>query len=823
MKAKITIRNMLFLVFSVIMLCSVMCMSASAVDCDCDLGEDGWSEYIDIPCLEQKWCSVHNVWVQRPVKDASKHSAGLWEVITPNTCQSAGLEAILCTECKQFRFEEREIPAHDYEVVFGEDATCMKTGYRLHVCMTCFDVVNEELPIDRVNGHKFTEWQTVKEATCVEASGEEVRYCTCYSAEGQKCDYKEERKVSKPENHIDDDWESDDVQMVPATCEKAGYYHKICSGCEKEIRKEIPQHSQTRVEEICKVVPSTCVTNGVETRKCSCGTVYDIELPVDDKNHVYGEWVVEKEPGCTVGKRYKSCKHHYDVKIWQEIPGNGEHSFGPWETVIEPDCTKTGLEKQTCADCGKVVTRELPTKHDYTVWITKVKMSCNESNPTPGSKLAQCNECPYEKYFTVPALHNFGPWVIVEPSSCEKGNEGKMKRTCQNKDCGKVETKTYVQEHDFSDWYVTKEPTCATDEGSGIEGRRTRWCKVCNKIEHKAIPVTHEYEEEILVYATCKESGEVKYSCRYCDKTYTEPVVLAHEYAEAEIGVGKDADWKPIDEKDITSCDMMVTEKSRCIYCGDIRYTSKAAGHTYGNWYVEGGKVDCTKEGTADSKTFTRKCTRKDCNATQFNDISDKISLKHPNLKTVVIAATCTTSGYTMQTCPDCDYSEIVGDIEPAKGHKLDESWSSKLPATCTTEGSRYKACANCDYLEYQYIEKAQHFLMTIDPGYPATCTLPGRTPQSYCVNCKAVFESKETEPLGHSYAEGSEVCVRCNAYKGSDKSCTCACHSQIGMEKIFFQFINKIYQFFGINQQCKCGDLHYTEPGFLAKLFGKA
>ncbi len=38
----------------------------------------------------------------------------------------------------------------------------------------------------------------------------------------------------------------------------------------------------------------------------------------------------------------------------------GEHSYGSWQTVLEPTYTAPGLEKQTCSVCGDSITRELP-------------------------------------------------------------------------------------------------------------------------------------------------------------------------------------------------------------------------------------------------------------------------------------------------------------------------------------------------------------------------------------------------------------------------------------------------------------------------------
>ena len=108
--------------------------------------------------------------------------------------------------------------------------------------------------------------------------------------------------------------------------------------------------------------------------------------------------------------------------------------------------------------------------------------------------------------------------------------------------------------------------------------------------------------------------------------------------------------------------------------------------------------------------------------------------------------------------------------------------------------------------------------------GTAPTCTEAGKTAKSYCGVCLEEFASEEILPLGHKYDAGSETCSRCYVYAGSpDESCVCACHSTDGMEAIIFGIMCKLYSFFGINQFCKCGVMHYEEVGFFAKLFGKA
>lgn len=809
MKAKITIRNILFLMLSIILLCSLTVMGASAIenDCSCDLGNDGWSAYPEQSCYEQKWCTTHEVWVLRIVDNPDNHTPGLWTEIKPNTCQQTGLEAVLCKDCNEYVFEQRIIPAHDYQVLYGEEATCMKKGYEFQACLKCFDMRTVELPIDS-KAHNMSEWQITTVATCVNESGVRTKFCLCVDENGNQCTETITEKYKDAENHVDTDW-SEYTDKVAPTCNSLGYLYKTCSGCNRRISKELPRHSESE-SQLISTVASTCHSKGVEKRKCECGLEFEIELELAPENHEYSDWTVTKEASCTLGELTRTCRYHYTVSQSIPILANGEHSFGEWVTVVEPTCSLTGLEEQKCADCGKVVTRELSTKHDYTKWTEVQKMSCDESDPKNGIKIAECNNCTYEKTFTIPNLHSYGPWFIDKLSTCDKGNTGIKKRICEV--CGKTEEEQYVQEHDFTNWYVTTKPVCEADGNSGLEGISTRWCRSCDLYEQKTVPVTHEFEVvDYISMPTCSDSGTVTVECIYCGKTENQIYEAAgHKYGEAEIGKYVDGKWTALAESEIT-CGMNVVEKRTCIHCLKTTSENKIAGHTYGNWYCEGG-FTCG-EG---AKILTRICSR--CNATQTSD--NPISLNHPNLKTITTEATCSTSGYTRNVCPDCGYVELVGEITPAYGHKLDASWTTKISATCTTPGSRYKACANCDYIEYQNVARTEHMIIALEAGIEATCTETGLTPKSYCAYCLTVFDSQVIPALGHERAEGSETCKRCGAYEGTN--CDCACHSQSGMEKIFFNLICKLYQFFGINQNCKCGALHYEEMGFFAKLLGK-
>lgn len=88
--------------------------------------------------------------------------------------------------------------------------------------------------------------------------------------------------------------------------------------------------------------------------------------------HVYGEWVVSKEPTVDeTGERMHSCTkcgHVETEEIPKLIPEACEHVFGDWKITKQPTKTETGLKSHSCIKCGSVETatiERLPSIEDF--------------------------------------------------------------------------------------------------------------------------------------------------------------------------------------------------------------------------------------------------------------------------------------------------------------------------------------------------------------------------------------------------------------------------------------------------------------------------
>ena len=149
------------------------------------------------------------------------------------------------------------------------------------------------------------------------------------------------------------------------------------------------------------------------------------------------------------------------------------------KTVIETaaTCTKTGLEKIICADCGELI----------------------EEN-------------------TIEALgHDFGKWDVTEPiHSVTKCEDGKKVHTCSR--CNKKEEEVIPVEHDFGEWEIKENPTC-TEKGS-----KTRKCSRCGETETVEIDalghdwVLENENDNIHKCTNCETTADHTFIAGGCDK-----------------------------------------------------------------------------------------------------------------------------------------------------------------------------------------------------------------------------------------------------------------------------------------------------------------
>ena len=74
-----------------------------------------------------------------------------------------------------------------------------------------------------------------------------------------------------------------------------------------------------------------------------------------------------------------------------------------------------------------------------------------------------------------------------------------------------------------------------------------------------------------------------------------------------------------------------------------------------------------------------------------------------------------------------------------ATGHSYGNSVVTKQP-TCTSEGTKTKTCTKCNATVTEKLPAKGHTAVN-DKGYPATCTIAGKTDGSHCSVCNTVIK----------------------------------------------------------------------------------
>ena len=286
--------------------------------------------------------------------------------------------------------------------------------------------------------------------------------------------------------------------------------------------------------------------------------------------------------------------------------------------------------------------------------------------------------------------------------------------------------------HDYA-MYPGKEPTC--NEG-GYEPYGT--CKVCGHSTYTELPALgHNIVHREEVPASCTESGvRDHYECTRCHLLFSdekgeniitdiiipaaghklthiegkEPTcqtegVTEHYYCEICKGTYSDSeglnplgtvvigkvDHQPVDEWSSNS----EHHWKKCRWCS---YEFYKAEHDY-----DGGEI--TKSATLHTKG-EKKFT---CNTCAYVKLVDIPEHDHVAGETKVIAPTCFTEGYTLETCAKEECGEVIKkNIVPALTHQGTEY--ERLEPTCMAEG--HIAHYHCDVCGYDFESQSSKVIL---------------------------------------------------------------------------------------------------------------
>lgn len=379
-------------------------------------------------------------------------------------------------------------------------------------------------------------------------------------------------------------------------------------------------------------------------------------------------------------------------------------------------------------------------EHDYH-YLETVAPSCENL----GYERWQCEGCGelQKRNYTPAKGHNYKA-VTIREATCKQG--GLKLWLCS--DCGDFyEETTPLAAHSYKT--VKHNPTCR------MTGYTEHICEVCgdNYITDITPIISHAYEH-ITKEPTCTEKGYTTHTCTMCDyhyvSDYTEPT--GHKWDEGHTVTN-------------STCDAEGVIEYHCLNDGCTEKMIKATnanGHTPGTAATCTEPQRCTVCDTVlglptghhyDSKVIAPTCTSmgytvytcRDCDDTYTGDYTDKA--EHDYKKTVT-APTCTSHGYTTYSCKNCD-DEYVSDYTEKLAHNYTEDVTQP---TCNSMGFSTFTCADCgdsyvgnytDMLEHNYNKE------TVEP----TCTEHGYAVYT-CPDCGKSYIGDYTDCKEHHYIE---------------------------------------------------------------------
>lgn len=244
---------------------------------------------------------------------------------------------------------------------FGYDSKGVVSGFTVYAYASSTAylwAVNNSLNAEDISdcGHRYGDWQIVREANCTE-NGEQIRRCIM-------CNNVETEEISA----LGHRW-GGDVVISELSCTTDGVTRKTCTVCgeTEDTVVTAPGHSWGKMTVIKE---PNCTENGESEHICSvCGTAEKEEIPALGHTWTVNEntdsegWVVDTDATCTEqGQKSRTCSVCGFVET-QAIAPKG-HTADEWTVIKDPTAVTPGLREGVCTVCGETFTDEIPVKNE---------------------------------------------------------------------------------------------------------------------------------------------------------------------------------------------------------------------------------------------------------------------------------------------------------------------------------------------------------------------------------------------------------------------------------------------------------------------------
>ena len=185
---------------------------------------------------------------------ATGHKWSKWRTSKEPTCIADGQQTRTCSLCKKTEKKTISKLGHDY-IDTVVKPSCTKRGYTLHKCSRCGDFYKDSNT--KAKGHKWSEWNTIKEPTCT-ADGEHTRTCSV-------CKKTETETIAMfGHDYID--------TIVKPTCLMRGYTIHTCSRCGDTYKDTYTKATGHKFSAWKTTGYNFSKNTSAQTRKCTaCG------------------------------------------------------------------------------------------------------------------------------------------------------------------------------------------------------------------------------------------------------------------------------------------------------------------------------------------------------------------------------------------------------------------------------------------------------------------------------------------------------------------------------------------------------------------------
>ena len=414
-------------------------------------------------------------------------------------------------------------------VINQVDATCTEDGYTGDTkCLDCGEIIEEGTVVPSP-GHKWSEWETVREASCV-AQGTKKRICSVCEEEDS-----DTIPIDSTKHNLENQ------PAVLANCIRDGKLESwYCKDCHKLFLDE-DATQETSAEDI--VVPMTSTHNlthhDAVAKTCTaagnieywtCGDCLKIFSDENGTTEITSAETVTPASHniVAVSKKEADCYEAGNVAHWKCLDCNKVFLDSAGKTEVDaedvliakkphiltlteavaPTCTEDGnIAYYTCSGCGSCFA-DNEGKNEITPNDILVKATGHSTKAT-AAKEATCTEAGNTAYWT---CENCGKLFSDEDCTVETTAEAVVLPVLPH-------TLTKVS---------SKEATCIED------GNLVHWkCSVCNKLfsdeegknevtlEEITLKKGHKLVETKGVPATCENAGtKTYYTCSVCNKRF---------------------------------------------------------------------------------------------------------------------------------------------------------------------------------------------------------------------------------------------------------------------------------------------------------------